>query len=357
MTSVAERRATLRFPLIAVLAWGAYQGLLLLLFHGPARGQYFQWDGWWYHQILLHGYVAGGRTATRSTAFFPLLPWITAAIRVVLRSDVLTALLVEALATTAATLFVYRVISRCRGERVARLTILLWLAFPASIFLWQFYTESLCVAATAGAVYFAQESRRRASTALSIAATMTRLTGAFIVPALMLRAWHHREPRRAWMMPAIGALGFVPVAVAQGLQAGEPLGFLTAGAAWGRHLAWPWVGVVAFLHHATEANRPDVGQPVDLIAVSLFVVLTILIFRRPWPTELRVFLLLAVVVPLSSGTLQSGARYMQVAWPGFAVAADMLDRQPPMIRTMVILASLFLATMALRAWSSGLFVG
>jgi len=357
MTSVTQRKDTLRFPLVAVLVWGGFQGLLLLLFHGPARGQYFQWDGWWYHQILLHGYVAGGRTATRSTAFFPLLPWITAVIRVVVRSDAIAGLLVEIVATTAATVLVYLVITRCRGERVARLTIVLWLAFPASIFLWQFYTESLCVAATAGAVFFAQENRWRESSALSFAATMTRLTGAFIVPALMVRAWQRRQPRRAWMLPAIGAVGFIPVALVQGIQAGEPFGFLAAGRAWGRHLTWPWVGIISFFHHATEANRPDVGQPIDLIAVTLFVVLTILIFHRPWPTELRVFLLLAVVVPLASGTLQSGARYMEVAWPGFAVAADVLDRQPVLIRALVIVGCLFLATMALRAWSSGLFVG
>ncbi|TMK80484.1 MAG: hypothetical protein E6G46_09330, partial [Actinobacteria bacterium] len=94
--------------------------------------------------------IAGG--SQQPASFFPLLPWMTRAVRVVIRSELGAAILVTTVASFAAVVLVYEVMRRWKGEAVARWAIVLLLAFPTSFFLWEFYTEALFIALTAGAL-------------------------------------------------------------------------------------------------------------------------------------------------------------------------------------------------------------
>ena len=350
------RPRVLTFPLAAVAVWGTLQAIAVAVLGGPPKSGYFQWDAWWYRGILDHGYprtLSGG--VTRPTAYFPLLPWMARLARLALRSDLAAALTVEVSCTMLATCLLYAAALRWRDTRVARLTVVFWLAFPTSMFLWQFYTEGLCVAATAGALLLAAQARRHSSTGAAFLASMSRLTGLMVVPALLARCWTERALPKRWVWAAAGALGLVPVAIVQWVQADEPLGFLRAGSAWGRHISPPWTGMLALLRHWGQPNRGDVGFGLDLVVMVVFVGLAWASFHHPWPIDFRVFLVLAVALPLCSGTLQSASRYMLAAWPGFAVAADLLVDHVPAI-VLVVAACVVLSVVSLHGWSVGNFV-
>jgi hypothetical protein len=148
------------------------------------------------------------------------------------------------------------------------------------------------------------------------------------------------------------------VVVVQTVQAREPLGFLFAGKAWGRHLSPPWTAVANLISFAGDPHRPDVGSPLDLVAVLGFVGLAAVAMARPsWPIEMRVFLALAVLLPLCSGTLQSGMRYMESAWPAFLIAADWLVKRSIRVTAVVVVGEVALTGIVLQRWASGLFVG
>jgi hypothetical protein len=141
------------------------------------------------------------------------------------------------------------------------------------------------------------------------------------------------------------------------MQAGAPFGFLNGGKGWNRHVSPPWTGIILLLRHWHDPNRPDAGMPMDLVAVLVFVALAVLAFRSPWPAEFRAFLVLAVALPLCIGHLQSGMRYMEAAWPGFAVAADRLVDHELVVTAMIVIALVFLNAYTLHVWSGGQFVG
>ena len=347
--------STLRFGLVAFVVWRTTHALTVWALGGPFFR--FAWDGDWYVRILDHGYNHPGVGSEKATAFMPLLPWLTRAVQVAVRSRVAAAVIVTSLAALAAVILVYRLVSIWRDERTARWVVVLFLAFPASTFLWQFYTEGLFIALAAGAL-LAQERRRPGlAVALAALATMTRVPGVVVAAALVAgELQRSRRLNRTCILYAAGVLGFVPVYIAQLLQAGDGLGFLTAGRPWGRHLSLPWTPVVTALRSLRHGSTVY-GSPLDLAILLGFLVVVAMAFRRPWPWSARALLVGMVVVPLCSGVATSMARYMLAAWPAFAVIADRGDEAGSLVRPAVLLALAVATVPVLDSWSRGSFVG
>ena len=318
----------------------------------------FAWDGDWYERIARHGYRAlQGDGAQGPTAFFPLLPWVTRTVQVVVRSGPAAAVIVTTAAAVAAIVLVHRVVSEWRDAATARATVVLMLAFPASVFFWQFYTEALFIALSAGALLAQQRRRGWLAVLLAALATMTRVTGLVVIVALA--AGELQRTRRfafGQLRSLVGLAGLAPVWVAQQLQAGDGLAFTRAQEAWGRELSWPWVAIARCVSALIGRGDTLRGKPVDLVAIALFGVITVLAFRRPWPWSARVLLVGLTVVPLCTGSALSMVRLVLVAWPGFAVVADRRNDVDPRVQVAVVVGLALVTFAFLRTWADGLFI-
>ena len=137
------------FPVAAFAVWRLVQGVALVALGGSALPSLSAWDGLWFARILRHGYTPV-RGDHQPTAFLPLLPWLTRGVQLVVRSEQVAATLVTTVAALGAVAVVYALGRRWKGEATARAAVVVLLVFPTSFFLWQFYSEALFVALTAG---------------------------------------------------------------------------------------------------------------------------------------------------------------------------------------------------------------
>jgi hypothetical protein len=355
--------------LSTILAFGGQSALRQTTGFLPASHPgLFLWDGAWYQRIAHAGYRPIPGNTQQPTNFFPLLPWITRAVRLLVRSEVAAEIIVTTAASLAAVLLVYEVMRRWKGEGVARWTIVLFLAFPTSFFLWQFYTEGLFIALCAGAMLAMLQRKAWLAGALGAAAAMTRPPGILLL--LVLGVMYVGERRRlhrdvAWLALCLVGLGIVMLVMK--VQAGNALAFTTGPEAWGRHLALPWAPVDATLRTYLHGGGPalagwswatasPIGSPRDVVATYLFLALFVVSLWRSWPWSARALILTMTLAPIATGLVQSMSRYVLAAWPAFGVAADIPIAWRRVVLGTVTVGLIALSVGILHDWSHGLFI-
>jgi Gpi18-like mannosyltransferase len=153
----------------------------------------------------------------------------------------------------------------------ATVTIALLLGYPSSAFLWQFLTEGLFISFSAGALLAQHNRRPVCAGVLAAFATATRPPGIFVVVALVAGELQRtrRLTRMCWWY-TLGALGLVPVVIAQQVQAGDGFAFLHAEHAWYRGLSLPWTAVSRSVGIMARTGNTAFGSPLDLLMAAVF---------------------------------------------------------------------------------------
>jgi hypothetical protein len=381
---VAALQDSLRALLLSrALVWVAGVGAVASLGFGPARkviqhaalthgfgslgdllvAPAARWDAGWYLLIVHHGYQPGLGAATSARgAFFPLYPLLVRALSALVVAPVLAGVAVSSLALAFALYGLHRLTSLETGSReAARLAVLVTAFAPMAFFFSAVYSESLYLALSVGAFWFARKGRWAATGLLGALAAATRPTGVLLlVPALLLYLYGPRDDRppdrrlamgtlapaaalgagavRSLGAPALAArlrpryrvgrdvlwLALVPVGM--GLFAAY-LAFAGGDAAtpfrsqqlWGRSFAGPlggiWSGAVAAFdglrqlismqgrhsYFAPAAGSPLVSAShnVLLFAFAIGTVLAVVGVVRALPTAYGAYVVLALALPLS----------------------------------------------------------
>jgi hypothetical protein len=208
-----------------------------------------RWDAPHYLDIARDGYVTGGVQA-RWIVFYPLYPWLVRACAFVLRDGLVAAFFVSTVASVAAGLLLWRLAGRDESEATARASVFFLFVFPTSYFLHIGYTESLFLALALGSFLAARERRWRLAGGLGALASLTRVNGLMLVPALAVEAFlQYREEggrwRWEWAWVLFAGAGFGCYLLINASVFGDPFAFLKAqDAYWYKSLTWPWVGLI-----------------------------------------------------------------------------------------------------------------
>jgi hypothetical protein len=217
-------------------------------------------------------------------------------------------------------------------EPVARRAIFYLAAFPASYFFSVPMTESLFVFLTVASFYAARRERWWLAGVIGLFAATTRPTGILLLPSLLVLSW---QMYRSLQVKKILGLLLMP----WGLFAfmfyswrltGDALAFKHAQVAWGRDPS------IFFLRSVIDwLVGPHVITPWNMQLFSVasallcFVCIYILVRRREWAFAL--YTLVSIILPLSSGMLQSLERYTMGFFPifialGIAAKSDHADQ-------------------------------
>ena len=200
-----------------------------------------QWDGQWYHRIVLTGYDYHPQRMS-GVAFFPLYPLLARALAAVTGLRAELALLVVShtfLIATFVLLMAY-VQQRFPGEgpQRARLAALSLAVFPAAFFMTMAYTESLFLFLCLAALYAIERRAPPVVVAAAIAlATATRAPGVALLGPLALYVWERRTSARQaalellWLIP-FASLGLLWYMLYQYLEFGTPLAFARTQEHW-----------------------------------------------------------------------------------------------------------------------------
>ena len=223
-----------------------------------------RWDAPHYTDIAVFGYRAddpGNLSAPGYSqvfpgdldlyiVFFPLFPWLIAAVNAVIGEPIVSAFIVATVASLFVAPLLYRLVSVDLGHRIGLWTAGFLLVFPTAYFLHIGYTESLFLSLAFGSMWLARTNRWWLAGLLAALAAMTRVNGLILAPALVVEAflqWRADPERRlrvAWLAIGGVGIGFGVYLVVNQVVYGDPFAFSEIQREhWFKNLTWPWVGL------------------------------------------------------------------------------------------------------------------
>jgi hypothetical protein len=267
--------------------------------------------------------------------FFPLFPWLIAAVDAVVRDPVVAAFVVA----TVASLFVapplYRLVAADLGDTVGRWSAGLLLVFPTAYFLHIGYTESLFLALSFGSLWLARTDRWVGAGVLGGLAALARVNGLVLAPALLVEAWlqwrQHRRVDPRWLV-AVGLVA-AGIGVYLGLNwsvYGDPLAFSEIQRThWFKDLSPPWEGIGGIVGWIGDDDA-DIAfmlgwMELLFVIIGLGATLATAVWLRPtWAAWMAGNWLLIV----STGFVMSVPRYSLVLFGIVVWGAIVAQRRP-----------------------------
>jgi Mannosyltransferase (PIG-V) len=288
-----------------------------------------RWDAGWYVEIARDGYRYQPGSPSNA-AFFPLYPLLIRAIHALLflpPNDywwLVTAIALSNIALLIGLTYFRALLAMDFDKEVTSRAITYLLIFPTTFFFSGVYSESLFLALTLGAFYYARNNRWLLACIFAALGTLTRSQG--IILALPLLIEYFRERNFSWRKIGwdIAAFALIPAALfAFALFLKVKFGSWTVifdvQNTWGRHLMWPWHPLAWFLRHA-PALSPAHHDKLDFCFLLLLLGAAIGSLRR-LHASYSVYIWTAVLFFSCWGILGSIPRFDLVIFPLFVVLA------------------------------------
>jgi hypothetical protein len=348
-----------RPPRVPLLAWTASRALVIglavvasLLLGDPTRGvdayvpgwlsMLGGWDTTWYLDVARNGYQHDlgqvGEVFT-NLAFFPLLPGLMALLLALGLNPFLGALVVSNLAFLGALAALHALTGARFGEAAAARATWTLAFLPPAVYASLAYTEGIALACAVAAGLAALRGRYALAGLAAAGAALTRPTGILVALLAGMMAVQDRAPgrlRRATLAVVPSVLALAAFLAWMAAARGSPTLPFEAQRAWDRGQLG--IGLVT-------AAPNEIGAAWDLVAAGdltaawtatfrdlgflvLYAWLLVLLWRRegglrsPWVAYSAAVL----VVPLSSGTITSMARFGLMAFPLVWPLADWIGR-------------------------------
>jgi hypothetical protein len=284
-------------------------------------------DASWYLNLAQHGYerIPFEASAPHNWAFFPLFPLLLKAAAFVTREWVLTGVFLSNLLFLGALFLLHNL---CRlfdlTTADANRCVFYVAFFPVSYFFSVPITESLFLLLTVASFWAAKRDKWWLAGALGALASATRVTGVLLGPALALLFWQkHRT--ESWRHKEVLSLALIPLGLLSfmlylHLITGNAFAFKDILVTWNRRPTFFLETLFEFVRHPNPLVIDwDVRWLNFAAATAVLVSGAVLLKRREF--ALACYALLSGFVALSSGLLQSQARYAMVVFPVAMVLA------------------------------------
>jgi hypothetical protein len=294
----------------------------------PLLAVWGRWDAEHYIGIATSGYSG------TEPAFFPLYPLLIRLGGALLGNSLIAGLAISNVASFFALLYLYKLVEHEYNRQVAHRAVFYVSIFPTAIFFSAVYTESLFLCLTVASFYYIRERRWVTAGIVGALAALTRVEGVLLtVPLLIEAALALRAQRLDWwkwpvdtvLKPLVG-LGLIPLGLATYMAylwvlRGDPLYFSHVQEHWGRHLAPPWESFQhSFRIIAHGVPQAVANQLLEVTFTMLMLGVLIAGFRRLRPSYIA-YMLLSILVPMSTSSLMSMPRFALVLFPMFVLFA------------------------------------
>jgi hypothetical protein len=278
-----------------------------------------RWDSNWYKSIVEHGYHYAGPGQLSNIVFFPLYPILVKAAGFLLLGNFLAAgWLVSALALVLAAVYLYRLAREFHKDIELFQVILFLLIFPTAFFFNAIYTEALFLLLSVATFYYVLKKNYWLAGLLGLAVALTRVTGVLLFLPLL---WEYYSAQRGKLTAKqIASLLLIPLGTISFflyhyLAFGDFFLFFKVESWWGRAFR-PSMDHFLMLTQAASANFL-----LDSLFVVFALVATYFVWKRLRPSY-ALYMLLTILVALSTGTLMSIGRYIAVLFPIYLLGAS-----------------------------------
>ena len=305
------------------------------------------------------GIAADGYAAQNSIAFFPGWPLLLRGIGLTGLSPVVGGAILAVVLSAVACLALYRL-----GGPAAAIA---WLLAPTAVFTFVPYTESLFCAAAFWAWERASAKHWAQAALLACVAASVRVSGLFLVGALVILALTQAEPwARRWRNTAWIGLPTLVIAGYAGFTTwltGNPLAWFAAQqAGWSRSLTSPWQCLLNTWDAAQPgayADHPEWSWVfrAELVSVAVGLVLVVVSLARRRLAE-GAWVGVQVLAFSLSYWYMSVNRAVLLWFPLWTNLADAADRwRPSKPRTAVLAVVVALAVVVQNGWAWLFFTG
>ncbi len=315
---------------------------------------HFIWSFGNFDGVHYLGIAKDAYAAQYTQAFFPFYPILIKAVSFLTFGSLLvSALLISNISFLASLLIFYKFISKTQGEKTAFWSILFLLSFPTSFFFGAVYTESVFFLLIISAFYLAEQGKIWQASALGALASLTRLVGVFLAPALIFK-----KGIKPWATLFFIPTGLIAYMVFLQIKFNNPLYFLTSQQVFGQErlsngiILLPQVFYRYFKILASAHGLPLVSAIFELLATIWVGAALILAFKKV-KLEWLIFSLLVVITPTLTGTFASMPRYILVAFPIYLVPAYIKNTQ---IKIVLLSAASLLLAIATAFFAQGYWV-
>lgn len=395
------------FPLfvgwIIVLLFLTYLGLSQIPSHGKSRALEFadsqtdywikwaNWDGGHFRGIAEHGYLHSFQVV-----FFPFYPMLIKSLTVTGIQSLWGGLLISYVATLTSLFFLYKLVIEDFDKETAKKAVFLLLAFPTSFYLAAVYSESLFLALSLSAIYFARKQDWALASLFAGLSAVTRLAGVGIIIAVFIEYFLRQHPKfelqylwtkfqnrlilytvsvsilfewiksyliqkRMWTLSGVFVSisyylnyliifltlasifyflfryidwkkiyklpffflisSFLPIILYflfLNQTQGDYFAFLGHEENWGRALTLPWEAPINYFNNLHRVNFLRVGGASQALMEFVFFVIILFLFLISLlrlRTSYTIFFAIAIILPISTGTLQAIHRYALIAFP------------------------------------------
>src|SRR3990172_2874901 len=291
-----------------------------------------KWDSPSYLDIAENGYRKFGDEMWVRIVFFPLYP------------------------------FFIRLFRRSYTEEAAIRSVLYMSVFPTAYFFHAGYTESLFLALTIASFYYAREDRWLLAGFLGMLASATRITGIFLVPALLIEYLSQKEFRIKNLKLNFLYLGLIPICfiaylVINYVTFENAFAFLIAQREyWYKSLTPPWRGLLwawdrMLWEGGDPASRLMVGGAEFMFGIfGLLCTIWSFIHLR---VSYGIYMHLTSTAATSTSFLLSVPRYTLSMFPIFILLALGAGRRE--IHYLITIISLLLYSLFLIIFAQGLW--
>lgn len=329
LTFVTTRIPILLIAELAAVLIGQRPGQHVAASANPLLAVWGRWDAVHYLDIARRGYYG------TDMAFFPLYPALIRLVSFFLGDRLLAGLLISNAALFFGCLYFYKLVEHQYDRTVAHRAVFYVSIFPTAIFFSAVYTEALFFALTVASFYYIRERKWLTAGLFGGLAAMTRVEGVLLFVPFAIEAlfpdgrfapgqlfsfsWRTLRVTVGGALIPLGLLAYMGILW---VLRGDPLYFTHVQSHWDRHLAYPWVSVMHAFQTIAKTHLPVTiaGQIIELAFTALMLgVLAGSVGRMRW--SYWVYMLLSIVVPMSTSSLMSMPRFALVLFPMFMMLA------------------------------------
>jgi Gpi18-like mannosyltransferase len=308
--------------------------------------QFVRWDAPHYFEIARNWYVNTGDQAN-FIVFFPLYPLIIRILAFDSSYVNVSALIVSNVSSIIAFIYLFKLARLEFDKGIATKAVLFLSIFPTAYFLSAPYTESLFLALAIGSMYYARKAKWPLTGLLAMLASLTRLTGLVLFPALLIEYMHQKK----WKLKNIDSSIFWSGLVLVGLliylfinfqTTGNPFAFIEIQREHWFNTLDPIAGLRGALSWAENAGFP--GNITIGAAPMIFALFGLCIIIAGFKYRLRpsynMYMLLTWLIAISTSWWISVPRYIMAMFPMFIMLATLRNKAISIATMVVFLAGL-----------------
>lgn len=319
----------------------------------------------------IHYLFIAGNGYTNNFGFFPAYPFSIKIVSIFFGANTpfdlayfLSAFFISNIAFFLSLIVFYKLLSLDYNEKQTKQALLAFLVFPTSFFFGSLYSESLFLLFLFLSFYFARKKQWVLASIFGIFLTLTRLVGICIFPVLLYEYFIvAKQPLKKlpqtglWMIP----FGLIGYSIYNYIAQKDFFYFIHAQGNFANNrsvdsiVLFPQT-IYRYIKILVTNSNAQFEWWIALLELGSFVFVVVALYIA-WKKKVRLsytlFSLIAVLIPVSTGTFSSLPRYILVAFPMFIVIGLLSNK---LLKTLYFSISIVLLFILLFFFSKGYFI-